>query len=92
VSDKELVEAAGNSRFPASKSRTIEMRAEKTSERVQAIAWEGQKRLYGRYQKLLSLGKLKQKVCTAVAREMVGFVWAIACEASGRVHASRAIA
>ncbi len=29
---------------------------------------------------------------TAVAREMVGFVWAIACEASGRVHGSRATA
>ena len=87
-----LVEAAWNYRFVARKSRTIEMRAEKTSERVQAIAWEGQKRLCGRYQKLLSLGKLKQKVCTAVAREMVGFVWAIACEASGRVHGSRATA
>ena len=87
-----LVEAAWNYRFPARKSRTIEMRAEKTSERVQAIAWEGQKRLCGRYQKLLTSGKLKQKVCTAVAREMVGVVWAIACQASGRVHESRATA
>jgi transposase len=51
VSDKELVEAAGNSRLPASKSRTIEIRAEKTSERLQSIGWVGQKRLCERYQK-----------------------------------------
>lgn len=85
-----LIEAAWNYRFPARKSRTIEMRAQKTSERVQAIAWEGQKRLCSRYHKLLNLGKPKQKVCTAVAREMVGFIWAIACEAVGQAHASRA--
>lgn len=87
-----LIEAAWNYRFPARKSRTIEVRAQKTSERVQAMAWEGQKRLCGRYQKLLNLGKPKQKVCAAVAREMAGFIWAIACEASGKVHASRVTA
>jgi transposase len=87
-----LIEAAWNYRFPARKSRAIEVRAQKTSERVQAMAWEGQKRLCGRYQKLLNLGKPKQKVCAAVAREMAGFIWAIACEASGKVHASRAAA
>ncbi len=36
-----LVEAAWNYRFPARKTRTIERRAEQTSEQVQAIAWAG---------------------------------------------------
>jgi hypothetical protein len=41
---------------------------------------------------MLSLGKCKQKVCISVAREMVGFVWAIASEAGGLVHESRVTA
>jgi transposase len=44
-----LVEAAWNYRFAARKTRCIEKRAEKTSEQVQAIAWQAQKRLCGRY-------------------------------------------
>lgn len=87
-----LVEAAWNYRFPARKTRQIEQRAELTSEQVQAIAWEGQKRLCARYRRLLDAGKLKQQVIAAVAREMCGFIWAIACEASGRAHGSRATA
>jgi hypothetical protein len=30
--------------------------------------------------KLMAKGKLKQKVVTAVARELLGFIWAIAVE------------
>ena len=67
-------------------------RAEQTSEAVQAIAWEGQKRLCGRYQSLLRAGKAKQQVTAAVAREMCGFIWAIACEVGGKRHASKATA
>lgn len=84
-----LVEAAWNYRFPARKTRVIEKRAELTSPEVQAMAWEAQKRLCGRYQHLIKAGKPKQQVTTAVARELCGFIWAIACQAQGRVHASR---
>jgi hypothetical protein len=85
-----LVESAWNYRFPARKTRDIQKRAEQTSESVQAIAWEGQKRLCARYQKLINAGKVKQQVTTAVARELTGFIWAIACEVSGKAHASKA--
>lgn len=85
-----LVESAWNYRFAARKTRDIQKRAEQTSEAVQAIAWEGQKRLCARYQRLLGAGKIKQQVTAAVARELCGFIWAIACEASGKAHASRA--
>ncbi len=87
-----LVESAWNYRFVARKTRDIQKRAEQTSEAIQAIAWEGQKRLCGRYQRLLQAGKLKQQVTAAVARELCGFVWAIACEAMGAAHGSRATA
>jgi transposase len=76
-----LVEAAWCYRFPASKTRALQRYAVKTSEEVQEIAWKAQKRLYMRYRHLLLKGKVKVEVCTAVARELAGFIWAIACEA-----------
>lgn len=47
------------------------------SEEVKAIAWKAQHRLCGRYRKLAGKGKPHQKVVTAVARELLGFIWAI---------------
>lgn len=87
-----LVEAGWNYRFPARKTRTIERRAERTSPAVQAIAWQAQKRLCARYRQLLAAGKVQQQVTTAVARELAGFLWAIAREANGQAHGSRALA
>ena len=87
-----LVEAAWNYRFPARKTRGIAQRAERTSVAVQAIAWAAQKRLCGRYQALLQAGKQKPQVTTAVARELAGFLWAIACEVMGKAHGSKALA
>jgi len=84
-----LVEAAWNYRFPARKTRVIEQRAERTAVAVQAIAWAAQKRLCARYQALLQAGKQKPQVTTAVARELAGFLWAIACEVLGKPHAAR---
>ena len=75
-----LVESGWCYRFPARKTAHLQRRAEKCSSEVQAIAWKAQKRLCGRYTHLLERGKLKVQVCTAVARELVGFIWAIACE------------
>lgn len=42
------------------------------------IAWKAQVRLCGRYRKLIARGKKSQIAVTAVARELLGFVWAIA--------------
>jgi transposase len=75
-----LVEAAWCYRFPARKTADLQRRAEQTPEEVQAIAWKAQKRLCGRYQALSKRGLLPQKTCTAIARELTGFIWAIACE------------
>ena len=75
-----LVEAAWCYRFPARKTAALQRRAEQAPDEVQAIAWKAQKRLCGRYQALSKRGLLPQKTCTAIARELTGFIWAIACE------------
>ena len=45
---------------------------------IRDIAWKGQIRLCSRYRRLAAAGKPKVVVTTAIAREMVGFIWAIA--------------
>ncbi len=75
-----LVESAWCYRFPARKTRHLQRRAERTAPAVQAIAWKAQRRLCGRYRRLSARGMPKGKVCTAIARELLGFMWAIAWE------------
>lgn len=72
-----LVEAAWTYRHPARKTAFLQRRAERTSEAVQEIAWKAQKRLCARYRLMECKGKLKVQACTAVARELAGFIWAI---------------
>jgi len=83
-----LVEAAWCYRFPARKTAHLQRRAERTSEEVQAIAWKAQKRLGHRYRHLQNQGKPQAQVCTAVARELVGFIWAIAQQVMDPAHAA----
>ncbi len=72
-----LVEAAWTYRHPARKTAHLQRRAERTAEVVQDIAWKAQKRLCARYRLMEGKGKLKVQACTAVARELAGFIWAI---------------
>jgi transposase len=44
---------------------------------VKDIAWKAQLRLSKRYRQLLAKGKKSQVAITAVARELVGFMWSI---------------
>jgi transposase len=75
-----LIEAAWCYRFPARKSAAVQRRAERTPDAVQAIAWKAQKRLCARYRQLTHRGLMSVKISTAIARELSGFIWAIACE------------
>ena len=75
-----LVESAWSYRFRPTLSTAIRRRNEGLPARVQAIAWKAQHRLHGRYKRLLGRGKTKQQTITALARELSGFVWAIARE------------
>ena len=70
-------EASWSYRHRPSISRALRKRQEGLSEEVKAIAWKAQHRLYNRYHRLMGKGKSKQQVITAVARELLGFIWAI---------------
>jgi transposase len=73
-----LIEAAWSYRFPARIGRDLLLCQEKLSKPVRDIAWKAQERLCRRYRKLGHAGKLKTVITIAIARELSGFVWAIA--------------
>jgi transposase len=73
-----LIEAAWCYRFPARISRELLLRQERQSKPIREIAWKAQLRLCARYRKLARSGKPANVVTAAIARELAGFVWAIA--------------
>jgi transposase len=73
-----LVEAAWTYRFPARVTQIIRDRMTDLPEPIRNVAWKAQVRLSGRYRKLTAAGKPAPKVVVAIARELVGFIWAIA--------------
>ncbi len=75
-----VTEAAWSYRHRPNIGKTLAARQRGTSETVKAIAWRAQHRLHARYRSLLARGKPKQKVVTALGRELLGFIWAIGCE------------
>jgi transposase len=73
-----LIEGAWTYRMQARISRKLHDRNEKLPQPIRDIAWKAQLRLCNRYRRLAAAGKAKVVVTTAIAREMVGFLWAIA--------------
>jgi transposase len=73
-----LTEAAWNYRFPPRIGSRAQRRAEDLPQAIRDVAWKAQLRLSGRFSRLRARGVQINKVCTAVARELAGFVWAIA--------------
>jgi transposase len=73
-----LIEGAWTYRMSARVSRTLYDRNEELPAPIRDIAWKAQLRLCARYRRLVSAGKERVVVTTAIAREMVGFIWAIA--------------
>ena len=73
-----LIEAAWTYRFPARVSRELRLRQEEQPRPIREIAWKAQLRLCARYRKLARSGKPANVVTAAIARELAGFVWAIA--------------
>jgi transposase len=75
-----LVESAWSYRHRPAIKNDLEKRQENQSLEVQAISWKAQNRLHLKYRKIVLKGKHKNIAIGAVARELVGFVWAIACQ------------
>jgi transposase len=79
-----LMEAAWCYRFPARVSRELLLRQEGLASTIRDTAWKAQLRLCRRYRRLAQTGKPPTVVTTAIARELSGFVWAIARQAQAR--------
>lgn len=71
-----LVQASWQYRHAASIGPKLRARRAGQPERVLTIADEAQRRLTGRYRRLIARGKTPNKVVIAIARELVGFLWA----------------
>jgi len=75
-----LIEGAHTYRYAANISTDMQKRQEGLPKQIIDIAWKAQLRLCKRYKKLISKGKHYNLVVTAIAREMIAYIWAIAKE------------
>jgi transposase len=78
-------EAAWSYRRPPCIWYGLRRRQESISEEAKEIAWKAQHRLHKRYMRLGAAGKPHGKIITAVARELLGFIWAIGTKAETTV-------
>lgn len=60
------------------------------SDAAKQIAWRAQQRLFKRYAALMARGKHKNQVATALARELVGFLWAVAVHTEAQLAVNKA--
>jgi len=75
-----LVEGAHSYRHTAKVSKEMQVRQEGLPKEIIDKAWEAQLRLCRRYQRLMQRGKPRNVVITAIAREMIAFIWSISRE------------
>ncbi len=75
-----LVEAAWHGRRRPTVGYELGRRQRGQDAIVIERAWRCQQRLYARWQRMAGRGKPSQKIVVACARELAGFVWAIATE------------
>jgi transposase len=73
-----LCEAAWTYDNPPTISRHLLKRQEHLSQEIRDVSWKAQIRLCGRFRHLGRVRKHRNKINTAVARELVGFIWHIA--------------
>ena len=85
-----LVESAWSYRHRPSLRKELKKRQEGQRAKVVEIAWRAQVRLCGRYRRLVAKGKPNQKVVTAIARELLGFMWDIGTEVERQLAADSA--
>jgi transposase len=71
-----LIESAWHYRHSPHVSATLRKRREGQPARVIALADRAHQRLSRRYRRMMNRGKPHNKVVVAVARELVGFLWA----------------
>jgi transposase len=87
-----VIEAAWAYRYRPAVGTALRKRQAEVTPEVKAIAWKAQHRLHRRYRHLLSKGKCKQQVVTAIGRELLGFIWAIGMSAESQRRESPGVA
>ena len=75
-----LVESAWHARRRPTVGYELSRRQRGQDAVVIERAWRCQQRLYQRWQRMAGRGKPHQKIVVACARELAGFVWAIATD------------
>ena len=75
-----LVESAWHARRRPTVGYELSRRQRGQDPAVIERAWRCQQRLYSRWQRMAGRGKPHQKIVVACARELAGFVWAIATD------------
>ena len=76
-----VLEAAWAYRHRPAIGQALAQRQRGQAPHVTQIAWRAQQRLHDRFRKLSARGKSPQLTVTAVARELLGFIWALGVEA-----------
>jgi transposase len=85
-----MIEAAWTYRHRPAIGPTLHRRQQGLSPEVKEIAWRAQTRLHKRYRGLTAAGKNHQKIVTALGRELLGFIWAIAIQVENPDRCPRA--
>ena len=75
-----LIEGAWAYRHPAKVSEHIRRRIGALPKPIQDIGWKAQVRLCKRFRRLVARGEHPNVAVTAIARELIAFMWAIAKE------------
>jgi transposase len=87
-----LVEVAHQYRHRPRVTKIIAKRHADLPKPVTDIAWAAQLRLCHRFQRLQARGVPRNKIVVAIARELAGFVWAIALRTQGHPVQGRFVA
>ena len=81
-----IVESAWSYRHRPAVGARLRRRQEGLPAEITEIAWKAQNRLHKRYMALMARGKDQRKTMTAVARELLGFIWAIGIKAEATAY------
>ena len=76
-----VVESAWSYRHLPRVGAKLRKRQQGLPAEITEIAWKAQNRLHKRYMTLMARGKDQRKTMTAIARELLGFIWAIGIKA-----------
>lgn len=80
-----VVEAAWAYRHRPAIGSTLRQRQKNLGPEILEISWKAQQRVHQKYRRLLGRGKNQQQTIVAMARELLGFLWAIAVKVEPQV-------